>query len=395
VAEPPIAGSAMGETVPKPSPPAEIGVVTARGFSAMAATLQGLFTSRGETIDPVRDAQTTPGAFWPRCDLTGQLVMRAGGCNVGIGWYNASEGATTPPAKSEIYEIVPATFPMCSAVIDPASSCCDDADFCPLAIYDTTQIPQHRWNMASFSAADIRADARYKGGLIGFAVMGASSNTMCSQNKYSQLDLNDKSPSGQAWVGVLVYRATVDPNSYYLAFESLPTAPGSWKGQNGGNDGDFNDFVLYVKGACPEMGMGGATGMAGNAGAPGNGGPGGGGGTPGGSNGAGGGNHAAGGGGDEGDRGGASPNASGGGRGTAGAGAGAGSGAGGAGAAGKGAGGGGGADAGAGGSGGLPGASRSTSSCSCTTTVGEGSEGALAVWLSVALALNHRRRRRA
>ena len=180
-------------------------------------------------------------------------------------------------------------------VIDPASTCCDDSDFCPLAIYDTTQMPNHRWNIPLFSAANIRADGRYKGGLIGFAMMGAGSSAQCSQNKYSQLDLNEKSPSGQAWVGAVVYQSTVEPLSYYLAFETAPTTPSSWKGQNNTNDGDFNDFVLYIRGACPDMGMGGAAGTAGNAGAPGNGGPGGGAGAAGGSTGTGGGDQPVGG----------------------------------------------------------------------------------------------------
>jgi len=407
VTEPPIAGAASGETVPKPSGSAEIGLVTSRGFSATAGTLQGLFTSRGEKLDYIKDARTTPGTFSVSCGLTGQLVLKAGGCKGALGWYNATAGATPSPAKSEIYELVPATLPMCPAVIDPATSCCDDSDFCPLASYDTTQMPQHRWNMAPFSGADIRADARYKGGLIGFALIG-NQDSQCTQTKYSQLELNEKSPSGEAWVGAVIYHSTVEPSSYYLAFESLPTTPQSWRGQNSGNDGDFNDVVLQIQGACADAGtgMGGAAGGAGGAGAGGNAGQGGSIAAGGGRGAAGGDRQTGGGGGGrvgDGGRGGASGSA----------GTGGGSGRGGEGAIGdggvpgsdgEGSGGAGGGDgrrgvAGAGGlpsgSGGALGASSSSSSCSCAIGWGDESKEPLAAALLLTAAACRRRRRRA
>ncbi|HEY4185725.1 MAG TPA: putative metal-binding motif-containing protein, partial [Polyangia bacterium] len=248
VTEPPIPPATTGESVPKPVPAAEIQVETARGFSTMAGTLNGLFQTRGETLDYVKDAQTAPGTFSPQCGFEGTLVLRGGGCHVGLGWYNVTAGSTTPPPQNQIYQLVPPTFPMCPMVLDPTMICCDDTELCPLAIYDTTQAPQHRWSMPPFSANNIRTDTRYKGGLIGFVLMGAGSNTQCSQNKYSQIELNDVSPSGQPWIGAVVYQSTVDPSSYYLGFEDQPTTTMSWKGQNNNNDGDFNDFVFYVSG---------------------------------------------------------------------------------------------------------------------------------------------------
>jgi len=248
VTEPPIPPATVGESVPKPVSAAELGVETSRGFTTTDGTLNGLFMSRGETLDYVADAQTGPGTFSPQCGFTGELVLHGGGCHVGLGWYNVTPGATTPPPQNEIYMLVPAMFPMCPTPIVPTTACCDDGDFCPLANYDTTQMPQHRWNMTPYGADGIRSDPRYKGGLIGFVLMGSGSNTQCSQNKYSQLELNDKSPSGAAWIGSIVYQSSVDPSSYYLGFEDLPTSTASWKGQNNGNDGDFNDFVFYVSG---------------------------------------------------------------------------------------------------------------------------------------------------
>jgi len=410
VTEPPIAGATTGETVPKPSGSAEIGVVTARGFSSAAGTLQGLFASRGETIDYVKDARTTPGTFSLSCGLTGQIVLKAGGCKSALGWYNATAGATTPPPKNEIYELVPASFPMCPAVIDPTTSCCDDQDFCPLASYDTTQTPNHRWNMAPFSGAGILADAHYAGGLIGFALVGDSSS-QCTQTKYAQLELNQKSPSGEAWVGAVVYQSTIEPSSYYLAFESLPTTTQSWKGPNNGNDGDFNDLVVYIKGACadPGSGLGGAAGGAGTAGATGNAGQGGSV-TAGGGRGAAGRDQPAAGGaggrGGDGGRGGANTSAASGGRSERG-GAGGISDGGATGSGGDGSGGatasggdggrgvGGGAGVPPSGSGGASATSSASSSCTCAIGWDEGTEGPLAAGLLLAATACQRRRRRA
>jgi hypothetical protein len=253
VTEPPIPPSTTGISVPQPVPAGEISVATSRGFTAMDVTLQGLFASRGENIDYIKDAQTAPGTFSPQCGFTGQLVMNGGSCRVGLGWYNATPGSTTPPPENQIYMLVPPTFPKCPMppmAIDPTMACCDDQDFCPLATYDTTQMPQHRWNMPPFSADNIRTDPRYKGGLIGFVLMGVgSSDGRCNmQNKYSQLELNQASPSGKPWVGSLIYQSTAQPSSYYMCFEDQSTSATSWQGQNNASDGDFNDFVFYVSG---------------------------------------------------------------------------------------------------------------------------------------------------
>ena len=266
VTEPPIPPATTGEAVPKPVPDNELTIATGRGFMASDLTWNGLFKSRGENLDYLRDAQTTPGTFSPQCGFTGELMMRGGGCKVGLGWYNATEGATTPPPANQIYPLVPGSFPLCPMppmMIDPTMACCGDGDFCPLATYDTTQAPQHQWNMLPYSADNIRSDPRYKGGLIGFVFMGATSGDgRCNQNKYSQLELNEKSPSGKPWIGAIVYQSTVDPSSYYLGFEDLATAPTSWRG-NGG-DGDFNDFIFYISGiTCKGGGKPCDTGMKG------------------------------------------------------------------------------------------------------------------------------------
>ena len=232
-----------GEVMPTDTPQAEIDVVTSRGFTADAVTLEGLFSYRGEMIDPVMDAKTAPGAFSPLCGFTGELVLRGAGCKVALGWYNVTGQR---PAANEIYELVPA---------DPTASvannglACQDNDFCPLATMNTTQTGQHQWTPRNYPAANIRMDSRYKGGQVGFALIGAM-GTNCSQTKFSEAALNDKSPSGAPWITTLIWQSTLTPDAYYIGFEDLPTSPTTWKGQGGAfvNDGDFNDFVFYVTG---------------------------------------------------------------------------------------------------------------------------------------------------
>jgi MYXO-CTERM domain-containing protein len=122
---------------------------------------------------------------------------------------------------------------------------------------------QHTWaNPLPEFAGNIRTDPRWRGGLIGFALVpprDSSGNPMglCPQIHYSQKELNEKSTAagtaGQPWIVSLVYQSKIDPGAYYLAFEDQPTCPTAWQGGNcgrgnGANDGDFNDFVFYVKG---------------------------------------------------------------------------------------------------------------------------------------------------
>jgi MYXO-CTERM domain-containing protein len=240
-----------GTTLPQPANPAEVSEMMSRGFPADSVTLAGLFMYRGETIDPVADAHVTPGTFSPQCGFTGQIVLHGGGCQNALGWYNATTPATTPPAN-QIYVLVPANLQL----PPPMGLGCADNDFCPLATHNTTQAPQHSWTDVTYSAASIRTDPRYTGGLVGFAVMAGTG--LCTQTKYSQAELGVISTqySPKTWVTALVWQSTVDPSGYYLGFEDLPMIPATWKGANNGNDGDFNDFVFYVSGLdCEGGGM--------------------------------------------------------------------------------------------------------------------------------------------
>lgn len=221
-----------------------------------AITLQGLFKFRGETLDPVADARTVPGHFSPQCGFTGQLLLRGGDCQVGFGWYNIDDpNSTEPPPANEVYEFIPRN-------VDELFNCLGPLDngFCPLAWdnVDPRDLSRVMWQPQAFDAGEIKNNPNYRGGDVGFAVIG---NPMigCSQSKYSLQGQNQKNASGQPWVTTLVYQSTVDPEGFYLAFEDLPMSPDDWhmtgvQGNMAMNDGDFNDFVFYVTGLGCEGG---------------------------------------------------------------------------------------------------------------------------------------------
>ncbi len=221
-----------------------------------AITLQGLFKFRGEQIDPVGDARTTPGYFSPRCGFSGQLLLRGGDCQVGFGWYNIDDpNSSTPPDASEIYEFIPANtteYLMCQGPLNNG--------FCPLAWdnVDPRDMSKVMWVPQAFDAGQIQDDPNYHGGYVGFAVIG-NPNIGCSASKFSLLGQNQRNSNGDPWVTTLIYQSTVDPEGFYLAFEDLPMSTEDWKqtgvpGNMATNDGDFNDFVFYVSGLGCEGG---------------------------------------------------------------------------------------------------------------------------------------------
>jgi hypothetical protein len=218
--------------------PAEVGF--AANFNPPAVvTLSGLFQARGETIDWYKDAHTTPAVFSPQCAFTGELVLHGGACHIDFGWYNAVAGSTTPPPDSEIYTIIPGVSP-------PGSP------------------PWMPWHPGVgedgpiFSTDTIRADPHYKGGLIGFALKGDTTQD-CKQTHFSEQALNPTCSGCTTpgpWAAAVIWQSTATPNAYYVGFEDLPMGPsstgtsdfGTIPGQNLKCDGDFNDFVYFLSG---------------------------------------------------------------------------------------------------------------------------------------------------
>jgi hypothetical protein len=225
-----------------------------------AITLEGLFKWRGEQLDPVADARTSPGYFSPQCGFSGQLVLLGGNCQVAFGWYNVDDpNSTTPPDPSEIHEFIPSnTFEYLQCMDQNCQSKTDG--FCPLAWDNVSprRLNCAGWQPQVFDAGAIQENPDYRGGQVGFAVIG-NPTLSCDQNKYSLYGQNQTNSNGDPWVTTLIYQSTVDPEGFYLAFEDLPMSAADWRetgkpGDNARNDGDFNDFVFYITGLGCEGG---------------------------------------------------------------------------------------------------------------------------------------------
>lgn len=220
-----------------------------------AITLQGLFKWRGEQIDVVKDARIAPGYFTPTCGFSVELVLKGSTCNVGFGWYNVVPGATVPP--SEIHGLVPSDPSYLNCTDENGNPSSDLNGFCPKAWDNRSPRNLHLrvWTRQAFSSGSIQSDPAYRGGQIGFAMIG-NLPSQCSQTKYSVYEQNQRNAQGVPWVTTLIYRSTVDAEGVYLAFEGLPMSAADWRktgvaGSNAVNDGDFNDAVFFVSGVRP------------------------------------------------------------------------------------------------------------------------------------------------
>lgn len=189
--------------------------------------LYTLFQRRGESIDWKADAHAEPAVFSPLCGFSATYVLNQAGSHLGLAWYNVDPGATQPPTGAALHTLIPAN----SSV------------------------------GASVTSGNIAADPNYQGGLIGFALIGGQ--THYSEAKWN-INCSACSTPGP-WVTALMYKSTVTPDAYYLAFED-----GNVSNKNDGfsNDGDFNDDVYLVTGvACSGAGAPCDTGQPGVCGA--------------------------------------------------------------------------------------------------------------------------------
>jgi len=167
--------------------------------------LYTLFQNRNDPVDWLADAHTTPATFSPLCNFKATFVLHQAGSNPGVGWYNVDPAATVPPAATDIHVVVAAGTAV-GAVIDSAA---------------------------------IKGDPAYKGGLIGFALLG--SQLHFSEQKWNVQCLLCSTPG--PWILSVTYQSKSTPNAYYLAFED-----GNVSALSFGNDGDFNDDVFFFEG---------------------------------------------------------------------------------------------------------------------------------------------------
>jgi hypothetical protein len=180
-----------------------------------ATTLQQYFTSVNENINALAAASITPATFMPLCNFQATLVLSQSNANGGLGWYNVPD-ATTDPEHTQTPTVYPiGTFPMTIGT--------------------------------AVASSDIRSNANYAGGLVGFALMKNLGNGAVPV--YYSEDTRNARCTGCTtpgyWKMMLSYQSTVTSNEYYMAWED-------WEGANTttwfGNDGDFNDKVFAISG---------------------------------------------------------------------------------------------------------------------------------------------------
>jgi MYXO-CTERM domain-containing protein len=164
--------------------------------------LNTFFASRGESIDWQADAHDTPNQFSPLCGFSATYVLNQAGSHFGLSWYNDTG---TMPTAADLFPLVPAN----SAV------------------------------GATFNGTSIKNDPNYKGGVVGFALVGGE--THYTNASYDN-ECTGCSPPGP-WITALMYASTLTPDAYYVCFEDGATSAAGWN-----NDGDFNDDVYFVTG---------------------------------------------------------------------------------------------------------------------------------------------------
>ncbi len=183
-------------------------------------SIQEYFNANDESgIDAVAAARTEPGKFSPLCSFDATLVLSQSQAAAGISWYNVDEtNPTKVPSEAEVFEVLKPTT--------------------------TTN--------GTISAASIRADSRYAGGYVGFALTRYDNGTdkpqiavFYSEYQRNRLCSNGCSPAGH-WIASLAYRSTRRSDTYYIAFEDWPMYGADASAWN--NDGDFNDKVFKIVG---------------------------------------------------------------------------------------------------------------------------------------------------
>lgn len=157
------------------------------------------------------DADTSPETFSPLCSFTAELLLKESASTLGVGWYNVIPGATTPPASSDIVVVIP----------------------------PGTTPP------AKVSGQSIKDHPNYKGGLIGFALIGDASYTIKFSERKWNATCTDTSrcPAAGNWIYSITYVSKTIPNAFYLGFEDGDASASKFN-----NDGDYNDYFFLFTG---------------------------------------------------------------------------------------------------------------------------------------------------
>ena len=163
---------------------------------------------RDAALDWQTDSDTRPETFSPLCSFTAELILKQTASNLGIGWYNVNMSSQSPPAYTDIYQIIPPSSPVGTKV----------------------------------TGQSIKDDPRYLGGLIGFALMKGTNTTSHYSEKRLNIQCSGCTTPGP-WITSITYISKTLPNTFFLGFEDGTLTSTNWS-----NDGDFNDYVFQFTG---------------------------------------------------------------------------------------------------------------------------------------------------
>ncbi len=223
-------------------------------FNVSTLGLGALFDRLGEQIHYQLDAGVHPSVFSPLCGLSGQMILRGGGCRMDFGWYCVDDPTTFVPLVTS-QEVIAYHDALTGNWAQYKN---DDASFVPII----GMPPVQGAPLEDVQAHPVFQNCPSKN--IGFTIRpvgGAAGDIpsvqqpVCTQQKYSEPRLNTiHQASGQPWVSALVYASKRSPGVFYIAFEDLPSnattfnPPVDVGDDNWVADGDFNDFVYRVQG---------------------------------------------------------------------------------------------------------------------------------------------------
>ncbi len=217
---------------------------------------------------------TEPQLFSPLCDFSVRFIYKGGGAHFGIGWYNeklddGSARRTAPLYRFEKGDINQTAADSDIILLVPFTQGGTDLDDSALPI--------------DLAATSIRQNPRYRGGLIGLALIpkplsndtccpvatGASclascrsaggsrccdtANANATQYHYTQHIWNTRCSMCSfrrdgPWFSHLIYKSTKLDNTFYLGFEDLDFLDADGTAGVNGNDLDYEDFVFQFSG---------------------------------------------------------------------------------------------------------------------------------------------------
>ncbi len=129
------------------------------------------------------NATTAPGYFSPTCGFEAQICSAVEAARSrSVGTTIEDPSSTTPPASNQIYPLVPEDTSEELDCQPPVNN-----EFCPLARdnHNPRELNQAYWTPKAYDSGLISQDPNYKGGYVGFAMIGNPSSN-CSATRITR-----------------------------------------------------------------------------------------------------------------------------------------------------------------------------------------------------------------